>query len=180
MIGNVWYLVRNMGLPTGVPSYSPSAPYPKQNRYCLHVTLNSSESIWPPPFSTGVFQMRSLHRRGRETKKFLFLSSSRLCLMGWGSSFLEILQVFSWADPGSSQLGTPVAKRQIGKYLRSAQGRFPLPHNSSIVGPQLRLKKWFTTADTKKMAAWIKKSLIWTYDKKPAGCYKWKSNDLDF
>ena len=54
--------------------------------------------------------MRSLHRRGRETKKFLFLSSSRLCLMGWGSSSLEILQVCSCADPGSSQLGTPVAK----------------------------------------------------------------------
>ena len=40
-------------------------------------------------------EMRSLHRRGRETKKFIFLSSSRLCLMGWGSSSLEILQVCS-------------------------------------------------------------------------------------
>ena len=61
--------------------------------------------------------MRSLHRRGRETKKFLFLSSSRLCLMGWGSSSLEILKVCSWGDPGSSQLGTLVAKRCCGGFL---------------------------------------------------------------
>ena len=54
--------------------------------------------------------MRSLHQRGRETKKFPSLSSSRLCLMGWGSSSLEILQVCSCAEPGSSQLGTPVAR----------------------------------------------------------------------
>ena len=58
-------------------------------------TLNSSESIWPPPFSTGVYQNEELYRRGTETKKFLSLSSSCLCLMGWGSSFLEILQVCS-------------------------------------------------------------------------------------
>jgi hypothetical protein len=61
--------------------------------------------------------MRSLHRRGRETKKYLFLSSSSLCLMGWGSSALEILQGCSWADPGSSQLGTPVAKRYCRDFL---------------------------------------------------------------
>ena len=57
--------------------------------------------------------MRRLHRRGRETKKFLFLSSSRLCLMGWGSSS----QVCSWADPGSSQLRTPAAKRCCRGFL---------------------------------------------------------------
>ena len=55
-------------------------------------------------------KMRSLHKRGRETKKFLSISSSRLCLMGWGSSSLQILQVCSCADPGSWQLGTPVAR----------------------------------------------------------------------
>ena len=62
-------------------------------------------------------KMRSLHWRGRETKKFFFLSSFCLCLMGWGSSSLEILQVCSWADPGSSQLGTPVAKRRCRGFL---------------------------------------------------------------
>ena len=62
--------------------------------------------------------MRSLQQRGRETKKYLFLSSSRLCLMGWGSSSLEILQVCSCADPGSSQLGTPVAKRCCRVFLK--------------------------------------------------------------
>ena len=61
--------------------------------------------------------MRRLHQRGRETKKFLFLSSSRLCLMGWDSSSLEILKVCSCADPGSSQLGTPVAKRCCRGFL---------------------------------------------------------------
>ena len=61
--------------------------------------------------------MRSLHWRGRETKKLIFLSSSRLCLMGWVSFSLEILQVCSWADPGSSQRGTPVAKRYRRDFL---------------------------------------------------------------
>ena len=61
--------------------------------------------------------MRSLHQRVRETKKFLSLSSSRLCLKGWGSSSLENLQVCSCADPGSSQLGTPVAKRCCRGFL---------------------------------------------------------------
>ena len=61
--------------------------------------------------------MRSLHQRGRETKKFLFVSSSCLCFMGWGSSSLDILQVCSCADPGSSQLGTPVAKRCCRGFL---------------------------------------------------------------
>ena len=55
--------------------------------------------------------MRSLHQRGRKTKKFHFLSSSCLCLRGWGSSSLEILQVCSCAEPGSLQLGIHVAKR---------------------------------------------------------------------
>ena len=62
-------------------------------------------------------KMRSLHWRGRETKKWFFLSSSRLCLMGWGSSSLEILMVCSWADQGSSQLGTPGAKRCCRDFL---------------------------------------------------------------
>ena len=62
-------------------------------------------------------KIRSLHQRGREKKKYLFLSSSRLCLMGWGSSSLEILQVCSCADPGSSKLGTPVAKRCCRGFL---------------------------------------------------------------
>ena len=62
-------------------------------------------------------EMRSLHQRVRETKKFLCLSSSRLCLKGWGSSSLELLQVCSCADPGSSQLGTPVAKRCCRGFL---------------------------------------------------------------
>ena len=61
--------------------------------------------------------MRSVHQRVRETKKFLSLSSSRLCLKGWGSSSLENLQVCSCADPGSSQLGTPVAKRCCRVFL---------------------------------------------------------------
>ena len=56
-------------------------------------------------------KIRRLHQRGRETKKSLFLCSSRLCLMGWSSFSLEILKVSSCAFPGSSQLGTPVAKR---------------------------------------------------------------------
>ena len=62
-------------------------------------------------------KMRRLHQRGRETKKFLFLCSSCLCLMGWGSSSLEILKVCSCADPGSSQLGTPGAKRCCRGFL---------------------------------------------------------------
>ena len=62
-------------------------------------------------------KMRSLHQRGRETKKFLFHSSSCLCLMGWGSSSLEILQICSCADWGSSQLGTPVANRCCRGFL---------------------------------------------------------------
>ena len=62
-------------------------------------------------------EMRSLHQRVKETKKFLSLSSSRLCLKGWGSSSLEILPVCSCADPGSSQLGTPVAKRCCRGFL---------------------------------------------------------------
>ena len=62
-------------------------------------------------------EMRSLHQSGRETKKFLILSSSRLCLKGWGSSSLDILQVCSCAEPGSSQLGTPVAKRCCRVFL---------------------------------------------------------------
>ena len=37
--------------------------------------------------------------------------------MGWGSSSLEILQVCSCADPGSSQLGTLVAKRCCRGFL---------------------------------------------------------------
>ena len=61
--------------------------------------------------------MRSLHQRGRETKKSLSLSSSHLCLMGWGSSSLEILQVCSCADPDSSQLGTSVARRCCRGFL---------------------------------------------------------------
>ena len=54
-------------------------------------------------------KMRRLHQMGRDTKKFLFLCSSCLCLIGWGSSSLEILKVCSCADLGSLQLGTPVA-----------------------------------------------------------------------
>jgi hypothetical protein len=61
--------------------------------------------------------MRSLHQRVRETKKFLSLSSSRRCVMGWGSSSLESLLVGSCADPGSSQMGTPVAKRCCRVFL---------------------------------------------------------------
>ena len=61
----------------------------------LVYTLNISESIWPPYSAQESTKIRSLHQRGKETKKFLFLSSSRLCLMGWGSSSLEILQVCS-------------------------------------------------------------------------------------
>ena len=61
--------------------------------------------------------MRSLHQRVRETKKFLSRSSSRLCLKGWGGSSMENLPVCSCADPGSSQLGTPVAKRCCRVFL---------------------------------------------------------------
>ena len=38
-------------------------------------------------------KMRILHQRGRTTMIFFLLSSSCLCLMGWGSSSLEILKV---------------------------------------------------------------------------------------
>ena len=55
--------------------------------------------------------MRSLHQRGSDTKKVPFLSSFRLCLSGWGSFSLEILQVCSCAEPGSLQLGTHVDER---------------------------------------------------------------------
>ena len=41
-------------------------------------TLNSSESIWPTPLSTGVYQSEETSLEGRETMKYLFLSSSRL------------------------------------------------------------------------------------------------------
>ena len=71
--------------------------------------------------------MRNLHQRVRETKKFLSLSSSRLCLKGWGSSSLKILQVCSCADPGSSQLGTPVAKRCCRGILEVYRGTGVLP-----------------------------------------------------
>ena len=54
---------------------------------------------------------------GAERQRIFFLSSSCLCLMGWGSSSLEILQVCSWADQGSSQLGIPVAKRRCRGFL---------------------------------------------------------------
>ena len=62
-------------------------------------------------------EMRSPHQRGRETKKLFFLSLSRLCLKGLCSSSLEILQVCSCADPGSSQLRTHVAKRCCRDFL---------------------------------------------------------------
>ena len=68
--------------------------------------------------------MRSLHQRGRETKKFLFLSSSRLCLMGYGSSSLEILQVCSCAG-GASRNTSPFLSLYSRPPIRPKSGLGP-------------------------------------------------------
>ena len=86
-------------------------------------------------------EMRSLHQSGRETKKFLVLSSSRLCLKGWGSSSLDILQVCSCAEPGSSQLRTPAAKRCCRGFLEVYRVRC-LAFSRQWVGNHFYMAKW--------------------------------------
>ena len=123
-VSNRYLKVQGLHRVPKVPRYLKGMQRSKVSKRYLKVQVRQSISpcIFPrvsghPHSAQESAEMRSLHQRGRETKKFLFLSSSCLCLMGWGSSSLEILQVCSWADPGSSQLGTPVAKRCCRGFL---------------------------------------------------------------
>ena len=70
------------------------------------------------PFSTGVYQNEEPSPEGQRDKD-ISLSQFILSMFdnGGGSSSLEILKVCSCADPGSSQLGTPVAKRCCRDFL---------------------------------------------------------------
>ena len=81
----------------------------------LWSTLNSG--IWPTPFSTGVSQNEESSPEGQRDKEISVFQFILSLFDRVGSSSLDILQVFSCADPGSSQLGTPVAKRCCRGFL---------------------------------------------------------------
>ena len=70
--------------------------------------------------------MRSLHQRGRETNKFHILSSSCLCLRGWGSSSLEIFQVCSEANQAPPSWGLIFPKVSAEIFWKGSEQGEPL------------------------------------------------------
>ena len=77
----------------------------------LLCTLNSSESIWPPPFSTGVYQNEEPAPEGQRDKEISLSQFISSLFDGVGQLLPGDLAGLLMRRPGSSQLGTPVAKR---------------------------------------------------------------------
>ena len=95
--------------PSGCTQLSSLLSFPVST-LLYQLILNSSESIWPTPFSTGVYQNEESSPEEQRDKE---MSLSQFIL----SLSLKILQVCSCADQGSSQLGTLVAKRCCRGFL---------------------------------------------------------------
>ena len=58
-------------------------------------TLHISESIWPPPFSTGVCRNEEPSPEEQKDKEISLYQFILSLFEGWGSFSLEILQVYS-------------------------------------------------------------------------------------
>ena len=74
------------------------------------ITLNNSESIWPGPFSTGVYENEEPSPEGERDKE---ISLSQFIL----SLFDEVGQLLPGDFAGSLKLGTPVARRCCRGFL---------------------------------------------------------------
>ena len=77
----------------------------------LHHTLNSSESIWPPPVSTGVFRNEEPSPEVQRDKEISLGQFILSLFEGVGQLLPEDCAGLLMSRPSSSQLGTPVAKR---------------------------------------------------------------------
>ena len=84
---------------------------------CSTNTLNNSESIWPPPFSIGVYQNEEpAPERQRDKENSLSQFKSSL-FKGVGQLLPGEFAGLLMSRPGSSQLGTHVAQRCLIGFL---------------------------------------------------------------
>ena len=79
--------------------------------------MHISESIWPTPFSTGVYQNEEPSPEGKRYKDISLSQFISSLFDGVGQLLPGDFEGLSCADLGSLQLGTPVAKRCCRGFL---------------------------------------------------------------
>ena len=79
--------------------------------FAIPPTLNSSESLWPPPFSTGVYRYEEPPPEGQRYKEISLSQFISSLFEGVGRLLPGYFADLLICRPSSSQLGTHVAKR---------------------------------------------------------------------